>query len=203
MRDSEADGSGVTPDSGPLGSPPGDFRRVAAPDRDPAAGKGPTRTPAGDPDDTSGGTTGDAPDSPAPDGETGGEPGDGPAAGTARRVIRRVAGRLMRWRERLYATRAGRFGVKIVVALMGTLVIAVGVVLLPLPGPGWVIILGGLAILAMEFHWARRLLTFTRRQLLRWTRLVREGSWLVRIVSVGGLLLVVGAALLLSLRMLA
>ncbi|MDG6102713.1 TIGR02611 family protein [Dactylosporangium aurantiacum] len=118
-------------------------------------------------------------------------------------MIRRVAGRLMRWRERLYATRAGRFGVKIVVALMGTLVIAVGVVLLPLPGPGWVIILGGLAILAMEFHWARRLLTFTRRQLLRWTRLVREGSWLVRIVSVGGLLLVVGAALLLSLRMLA
>lgn len=152
MRDSEADGSGVTPDSGPLGSPPGDFRRVAAP-----------------------------------------EQGSGTGIGT----------RLLRWRERLYATRAGRFGVKLVVALVGTLVIAVGVVLLPLPGPGWVIILGGLAILAMEFHWARRLLAFTRRQLLRWTRLVRDGSWLVRIVSVGGVLLVVGAALLLSLRMLA
>jgi uncharacterized protein (TIGR02611 family) len=76
------------------------------------------------------------------------------------------------------------------------------VVLLPLPGPGWVIILGGLAILAMEFHWARRLLTFTRRQLLHWTRRVRDGSWLVRIVSVAGLLLVVGAALLLSLQLL-
>jgi len=109
----------------------------------------------------------------------------------------------MGWRERLYATRIGRFGVKIVVALVGTLVIAVGVVLLPLPGPGWVVILGGLAILAMEFHWARQLLTFTRRQLLRWTRLVRDGSWLVRVVSVGGLLLIVGAALLLSLQLLA
>ncbi len=118
-------------------------------------------------------------------------------------MLRRVADRLLAWRERLYATKLGRFGVKIVVALVGTLVIAVGVVLLPLPGPGWVIILGGLAILAMEFHWARQLLAFTRRQLLRWTRMVRDGSWLVRIVSVGGLLLVVGAALLLSLQLLA
>jgi uncharacterized protein (TIGR02611 family) len=115
----------------------------------------------------------------------------------------RLLARLLGWRERLYATRIGRFGVKIVVALAGTLVIAVGVVLLPLPGPGWLVILGGLAILAMEFHWARRLLVFTRRQLLRWTRLVRDGSWLVRVVSVGGLLLVVGAALLLSLQLLA
>ncbi|GAA3252632.1 hypothetical protein GCM10010532_100520 [Dactylosporangium siamense] len=156
MRDSEADGSGVTPDSGPLASPPGDFRRVAAP-----------------------------------------EQGSGTGIGT--RVLARVLG----WRERLYATRIGRFGVKIVVALAGTLVIAVGVVLLPLPGPGWLVILGGLAILAMEFHWARRLLVFTRRQLLRWTKLVRDGSWLVRVVSVGGLLLVVGAALLLSLQLLA
>ncbi|MET7397084.1 PGPGW domain-containing protein [Dactylosporangium sp. NPDC005572] len=115
----------------------------------------------------------------------------------------RLRARLLRWRRRLYATQLGRVGVKIVVALVGTLIIAVGVVLLPLPGPGWVIILGGLAILSMEFHWAKRLLHFTREQLLRWTRLVRDGSWLVRIVSVGGLLLVVGGALLLSLRMLA
>jgi uncharacterized protein (TIGR02611 family) len=165
LRDSEVDGSGVTPDSGPLGAPPGDFRRVAAPER-------------------------------------------GVEAGIAAEIKipgrwRRAADRLLAWRERLYATPIGRFGVKIVVALVGTLVIAVGVVLLPLPGPGWLVILGGLAILAMEFHWARRLLTFTKRQLQRWTRLVREGSWLVRIVSVGGLLLVVGAALLLSLRLLA
>ncbi|WP_432976184.1 PGPGW domain-containing protein [Dactylosporangium sp. CA-233914] len=122
-----------------------------------------------------------------------------PAPGRARRL--RAA--LLRARQRAYATPLGRLGVKIAVAVTGTLVIAVGVVLLPLPGPGWVIILAGLALLAMEFAWARRLLHFTREQLLRWTRLVREGSWLVRVASVGGLLLVVGGALLLSLRMLA
>jgi uncharacterized protein (TIGR02611 family) len=118
-------------------------------------------------------------------------------------ALTRVRDRALRLRERAYATALGRLGVKLAVAVAGTLVIAVGVILLPLPGPGWLIILGGLALLALEFQWAKRLLRFTREQLLRWTRLVREGSWLVRIVSVGGLLLVVGGALLLSLRILA
>ncbi|MFG2042400.1 TIGR02611 family protein [Dactylosporangium sp. NPDC048998] len=120
-----------------------------------------------------------------------------------RERVARARAAMLRLRARAYATPLGRLIVKIAVAVVGALIIAVGVVLLPLPGPGWVVILGGLALLAMEFHWARRLLHFTREQLLRWTRLVREGSWLVRIVSVGGLLLVVGGALLLSLRMLA
>ncbi|MFI5912895.1 TIGR02611 family protein [Dactylosporangium sp. NPDC051541] len=128
---------------------------------------------------------------------------DGPAAPRWRAAFARLQDRAMRLRAQAYGTPLGRIGVKIVVAVLGTLVIAVGVILLPLPGPGWLIILGGLALLAMEFAWARRLLQFTRAQLVRWTRLVRDGSWLVRIVSVGGLLLVVGGALLLSLRILA
>lgn len=40
----------------------------------------------------------------------------------------------------------------------GFTVLAVGVVLLPLPGPGWVVIFAALAILAREFTWARRAL---------------------------------------------
>ncbi|GAA3288442.1 hypothetical protein GCM10020218_054240 [Dactylosporangium vinaceum] len=130
-------------------------------------------------------------------------PARSPARPRWRAALSRLRDRALRLRERAYATPLGRLGVKIVVAVLGTLVIAIGVVLLPLPGPGWLIILGGLALLAMEFTWARRLLHFTRARLVRWTRLVREGSWLVRIVSVGGLLLVVGGALLLSLRILA
>jgi uncharacterized protein (TIGR02611 family) len=115
----------------------------------------------------------------------------------------RVRDAFLRTRERAQATPLGRLGVKVAVAVVGSLVIAVGVVLLPLPGPGWLIILGGLALLALEFAWARRLLQYTRAQLLRWTRLVREGSWSVRTASVGGLFLVVAGALLLSLRLLA
>jgi uncharacterized protein (TIGR02611 family) len=99
-------------------------------------------------------------------------------------------------------TRAGRIGVKIAVAVVGGLIIALGIVLLPLPGPGWLIILAGLATLSMEFRWARKALRFTREQLRRWTRLVREGPWWVRIGSTALTLLVIGAALWLSFALL-
>jgi uncharacterized protein (TIGR02611 family) len=45
--------------------------------------------------------------------------------------------------------------VKIVI---GFTLLAFGIVLLVTPGPGWLVILSGLAVLAAEFIWARRLL---------------------------------------------
>jgi uncharacterized protein (TIGR02611 family) len=42
--------------------------------------------------------------------------------------------------------------------LAGFTLLLVGVLMLVTPGPGWVAILGGLAMLAAEFVWARRLL---------------------------------------------
>lgn len=44
------------------------------------------------------------------------------------------------------------------VALIGGTVVAFGVVMLVTPGPAIVVIPAGLAILAVEFAWARRLL---------------------------------------------
>jgi len=41
---------------------------------------------------------------------------------------------------------------------MGFTVLAIGVAMLALPGPGWLTIAVGLAILAGEYVWARRLL---------------------------------------------
>ncbi len=43
-------------------------------------------------------------------------------------------------------------------SLGGLTLLLVGIVMLVTPGPGWVAILGGLAMLAAEFVWARRLL---------------------------------------------
>jgi uncharacterized protein (TIGR02611 family) len=40
----------------------------------------------------------------------------------------------------------------------GFLLLPVGVLMLPLPGPGWLVIFMALAILAGEFVWARKLL---------------------------------------------
>jgi uncharacterized protein (TIGR02611 family) len=93
------------------------------------------------------------------------------------------------WRDRISTTldviRAnptGRIALKVFIALAGLLVVALGAVLIPLPGPGWLIVLGGLGIWAIEFSWARRLLHFTRRNLQMWTRWVTRQSWAVRIL---------------------
>lgn len=93
-----------------------------------------------------------------------------------------------RWRDRISTTldviRAnptGRIALKVFIALAGLLVVALGALLIPLPGPGWLIVLGGLGIWAIEFSWARKLLQFTRRHLQSWTRWVTRQSWAVRI----------------------
>ncbi|HUQ71357.1 MAG TPA: PGPGW domain-containing protein [Planctomycetaceae bacterium] len=51
---------------------------------------------------------------------------------------------------------------KVVVLVVGTTIILIGVALLILPGPGWLIIFGGLALLATEFAWARWMLKHAR-----------------------------------------
>jgi uncharacterized protein (TIGR02611 family) len=76
----------------------------------------------------------------------------------------------------------GRIALKIFIAIAGALVVSVGVALIPLPGPGWLVVIGGLAIWAVEFHWARRLLTFTRRHVQGWASWVGARSRPVRLL---------------------
>lgn len=49
----------------------------------------------------------------------------------------------------------------------GVALIAIGVVLLPLPGPGFALILAGLALLARHFVWARQALAWLRSAVTR------------------------------------
>ncbi len=51
-----------------------------------------------------------------------------------------------------------RFMQKAAVLVGGLLLLAIGMVLLFLPGPGVAVIFGGLAVLATEYRWARRAL---------------------------------------------
>lgn len=51
---------------------------------------------------------------------------------------------------------------RLVVAVIGGTVVLLGVVLLVFPGPGWLVIIAGLALLGTEFIWARRLLQRAR-----------------------------------------
>ncbi|MFG3204446.1 TIGR02611 family protein [Streptomyces sp. NPDC048192] len=55
-------------------------------------------------------------------------------------------------------------GWQVCVFLVGLAVVAAGIVMLPLPGPGWVVIFGGMAIWATEFVWAQLVLRWTKRK---------------------------------------
>lgn len=52
---------------------------------------------------------------------------------------------------------------KVVIGVVGATVLLVGIALLVLPGPAFVVIPAGLAILAIEFAWAKRWLAVARR----------------------------------------
>ncbi|GAA1580818.1 TIGR02611 family protein [Actinoplanes couchii] len=86
----------------------------------------------------------------------------------------------MRVLDRIRSNSTGRLALKIGVGILGTLVTAVGIVLIPLPGPGWAIVILGLAILAVEFHWARALLAFTKRHVQSWTHWIAAQSLPIR-----------------------
>lgn len=115
-------------------------------------------------------------------------PAEGPApAAAARETVVTPAHPPRRARVRttldlIRSNPTGRIALKGIVAVLGAIVVAVGIALIPLPGPGWLVVIGGLAIWAVEFHWARRLLTFTRRNVHAWTRWVGRRSLSVRIM---------------------
>ena len=62
---------------------------------------------------------------------------------------------------------------RLIVAVVGFTVLLLGVALIVLPGPAMVVIPIGLAILATEFMWARRLLSRIKSEAER--RLWRKG----------------------------
>ncbi|MET9834895.1 TIGR02611 family protein [Streptomyces sp. NPDC006385] len=48
--------------------------------------------------------------------------------------------------------------------VIGLAIVVVGIIMLPLPGPGWVVIFGGMAVWATEFVWAQLVLRWTKRK---------------------------------------
>lgn len=61
------------------------------------------------------------------------------------------------------------FARRMIKVVIGFTVLVVGIALIFLPGPAFVVIPIGLAILAGEFVWARRLLRSIKREVYRYT----------------------------------
>ena len=84
------------------------------------------------------------------------------------------------WRKRIRAVPPLNHAYRIGVGVVGFLILIGGAAAIPLPGPGWLIVIGGLFVLATEFTWAERLLEFTKRHVKSWTDWVTEQPVWVR-----------------------
>ena len=90
--------------------------------------------------------------------------------------------RLAAVRDRVRALPGGHLIWRVGITVVGVLIIAIGIVLLPLPGPGWLIIFAGLGLLATEYAWAARLLGWVRAQVLAWTRWAGRRGPVLRVI---------------------
>lgn len=63
---------------------------------------------------------------------------------------------------------------RLAVLVVGLVLLVAGILLLVLPGPGLLVTMAGLAVLATEFEWARRLLARLRQHARRLSNQVRR-----------------------------
>lgn len=77
---------------------------------------------------------------------------------------------------------AGKKLRRVLIGIVGTLVLIVGIIAIPYPGPGWLIVFTGLAILATEFTWAERVLHFAKGKYDAWEDWLRRQKLWVKLV---------------------
>src|SRR5918997_1130032 len=93
--------------------------------------------------------------------------------------------------DKIRGNPTGRLALKIGIGVLGGLVVALGIVLIPFPGPGWAIVILGLAIWALEFAWAKNLLEFTKRHVQSWTHWIGRQSLPMRgVIGIVGMIFV-------------
>lgn len=71
---------------------------------------------------------------------------------------------------------------KVLIAIIGSVVLLVGLIAIPYPGPGWLIVFAGLAILATEFAWAQHLLEHARTRYDTWVEWLKRQNVIVRLL---------------------
>ena len=75
----------------------------------------------------------------------------------------------------------------VLAAVVGSAVTLVGVALLALPGPGFLLVAAGLAILATQFRWARRPLRYARHKAEQGVDEIVKSRWRTAFAVVCGL----------------
>lgn len=81
------------------------------------------------------------------------------------------------------------------VGALGSFVVVLGLALVPLPGPGWLVVFLGLALLGSEFSSAQRLKAFGERHVHAWAQWIQARSLAVRAALATGTAAVVASVL--------
>ncbi|MBC7459660.1 TIGR02611 family protein [Candidatus Saccharibacteria bacterium] len=71
---------------------------------------------------------------------------------------------------------------KVITAIVGGIVVLVGFILIPYPGPGWLIVFAGFAILATEFEFAAKALGWLRHKYDEWSKWLRKQPAYVQLI---------------------
>lgn len=88
------------------------------------------------------------------------------------------------WRRRIRSNATTRRVYRAVVFVVGLVLVLGGFALVPLPGPGWFIVILGIAIWASEFERAARLLDFVKDRVRAWEAWVRaQPRWVQGLVA--------------------
>ena len=105
------------------------------------------------------------------------------------------------WRRRIRGNPTTRPVYRAVVFLTGLVLVVGGLALVPLPGPGWLIVILGIAVWASEFDPASRLLDFVKDRVRAWEQWLVRQAWWVKVLVGVGTALVVATALWLTMRL--
>lgn len=80
---------------------------------------------------------------------------------------------------------------RIIIGFVGWMILLVGIVLIPYPGPGWVVVFIGLSILAKEFQWARDVHEYAHTKYVAWQgwlraqpRYIKAIFWVLTAITV-------------------
>jgi uncharacterized protein (TIGR02611 family) len=111
-----------------------------------------------------------------------------------------VRGLLDRLHEHRERHRRRPLAARVGVALAGFLVVLGGILLIPLPGPGVLVIAVGLFLLALEFAWAERALHRAVDQLERTAEAATSASPARKALVIAALVVGVAAAVAIAIR---
>ena len=74
------------------------------------------------------------------------------------------------WRRKIRSNPLLHRIYRIAVGVVGLVIVVGGLIIVPLPGPGWLVVFLGLAVWASEFEWAQRLLQRAKHTLRLWSK---------------------------------